>query len=45
MNSFTSDISPLRSDQQIYSGTSVIRINWDGQPSGYAEIPDNWIFL
>jgi len=22
-----------------------IWINWDGKPSGYAEIPDNWIFL
>jgi len=23
----------------------LIRINWDGEPSGYAENPDNWIFL
>jgi hypothetical protein len=45
MNNFTSDTSPLCYDQQIYSGTPVIRINWAGQPSGYAEIPDNWIFL
>jgi len=22
-----------------------IQINWDGEPSGYAENPDNWIFL
>ena len=27
-----------------YSRTPIIRINWDGEPSGYAEIPDNWIF-
>jgi len=24
-----------------YSTTSFIRINWDGEPSGYAENPDN----
>jgi hypothetical protein len=23
----------------------LIRINWDDEPSGYAENPDNWIFL
>ena len=28
-----------------YSITPQIQINWDGQPSGYAENPDNWIFL
>jgi len=28
-----------------YSRTPLIRINWDGDPSGYAENPDNWIFL
>jgi len=28
-----------------YSRTSVIRINWDSEPAGYAENPDNWIFL
>ena len=28
-----------------YSRTPFIRNNWDGEPSGYAEIPDNWIFL
>jgi hypothetical protein len=28
-----------------YRKTPLIRINWDGEPSGYAEIPDNWIFL
>jgi hypothetical protein len=22
----------------------LIRINWDGELSGYAENPDNWIF-
>jgi len=25
--------------------TPLIRINWVGQPSGYAENPGNWIFL
>jgi len=29
----------------LYSRTLLIRINWDGEPSGYAENPDNWIFL
>jgi hypothetical protein len=28
-----------------YSITPIIRINCDRQPSGYAENPDNWIFL
>jgi hypothetical protein len=28
-----------------YSRTPLIRINWDGEPFGYAEIPDNWSFL
>jgi len=28
-----------------YSRTPLIRINWDGEPSGYAENPDNWIFF
>jgi hypothetical protein len=28
-----------------YSGTQLIRINWDGEPSGYAENLDYWIFL
>jgi hypothetical protein len=25
--------------------TALIQINWDGQPFGYAENPDDWIFL
>jgi hypothetical protein len=25
--------------------TPIIRINWDSEPSGYAENPDNWIFV
>jgi hypothetical protein len=29
----------------VYSTTPFIRINLDGEPSGYAENPDNWIFL
>jgi hypothetical protein len=28
-----------------YSRTPLFWINWDGEPSGYAENPDNWIFL
>ena len=28
-----------------YNGTLLIRINWDGKPPGYAENPDNWVFL
>jgi hypothetical protein len=27
-----------------YSRTPLIRINWDGEPSGHANNPDNWIF-
>jgi len=29
----------------LYSGTPLIRINLDGEPSGYAEKSDNWIFF
>jgi hypothetical protein len=29
----------------MYSGTPIIRINWVSEPSGYVEIPNNWIFL
>jgi len=29
----------------LYSRTPLIRINWDDEPSGYAENPDNLIFL
>jgi len=29
----------------IYSRIPLIQINWDGEPFGYAENPDNWIFL
>jgi len=28
-----------------YSRTQLIWINWYGQPSGYVENSDNWIFL
>jgi len=28
-----------------YSRTPLIRINWDGEPFGYAENPDKWILL
>ena len=29
----------------VYSRTPQIRINSEGEPSGHAENPDNWIFL
>ena len=29
----------------MYTKTPLIRINWDVKPSGYAENPDNWMFL
>jgi len=29
----------------VYSSTPLIRINWDDEPSGYAENPDIWIDL
>jgi hypothetical protein len=28
-----------------YSRTALIRINWDDEPFGCAESPDNWIFF
>jgi hypothetical protein len=28
-----------------YSVTPIIQINWDREPSGYGEKPDNWIFF
>jgi len=28
-----------------YSRIPLIRNNWDGEQFGYAENPDNWIFL
>jgi hypothetical protein len=27
------------------SKSPIVLINWDGDPSGYAENPDNWIFV
>jgi hypothetical protein len=29
----------------MYGRTPRIWINWDGEPSGYGENPDNWISL
>ena len=29
----------------MYSRTPLLRVNFDGEPSGYAENLDNWIFL
>jgi len=34
-----------RSSDFRYSRSPRTRINWDGEPSGYAENPDNWIVL
>ena len=31
--------------QSLYRRNPLIRINWDGKPSGNGENPDNWIFL
>ena len=28
-----------------YRRSPFIRINWDGEPSGYVENPNNWIFF
>jgi len=28
-----------------YSRTPIVRVNWDGEPTGYVENPDNGIFL
>jgi hypothetical protein len=33
------------SGRQKYGITPLIQINCDGEQSGYAENPDNWIFL
>jgi hypothetical protein len=32
-------------NNETRSRTPLIRVNWDGEPSGYAESPDNWIFI
>ena len=37
-------ILPLRNNSKA-GKTPRNRINWNGEPSGYAEIPDNWIFV
>jgi len=31
--------------ENIHNRTPLIWINWDAESSGYAENPDNWIFL
>jgi len=28
-----------------YSRTPIIQINWDGEPTGYEQNPNKWIFL
>jgi len=37
--------TPASLAMSIHSRTPLIRINWDDESSGYAENPDNWIFL
>ena len=32
-------------ERGVYIRIPLIRINWDGEPSGQAENPVNWIFL
>jgi hypothetical protein len=39
------DMLPLVQITPEYSITPPIRINWEGEPCGYTENPDNWIFL
>ena len=34
-----------RNKNPACSRTPLIRINWEGEPTGHAENPDNWIFL
>jgi hypothetical protein len=34
-----------RNKNPAYSRTPLIRINWEEEPTGHAENPDNWIFL
>jgi hypothetical protein len=38
-------VNQFTSNTCKYSITPIIRIYWDGEPSGYAENPDNWIFF
>jgi hypothetical protein len=35
----------LKESCELSELTPFLRINWDAEPSGYAENPDNWIFL
>jgi hypothetical protein len=32
-------------DEGEYNRTTFIRINWEEEPSGYVEKPENWNFL
>ena len=42
----TGDSLPeIRSSGRKHIRTPLIRINWDGEPFGFAENPDNWTFL
>jgi hypothetical protein len=39
--------SPFQMSHEVYityGRTPLTRINWDVEPPGYAENPDNWIF-
>jgi hypothetical protein len=35
----------MTSNRLLHSRAPLIRINWGGEPSGYAENTDNWIFI
>ena len=36
---------PSTCETYQYGRTPIVRVNWNGQPSGYTANPDNWIFL
>ena len=38
-------VASLNTSLCNYIRTPLIQINQDGEPSGYAENPDNWIFI
>jgi hypothetical protein len=44
-NALVSTTTSTVSTESEYSRTPLIRVNWDGYPSGYADNLDNWIFL
>jgi hypothetical protein len=38
-------VAPKKKAYYGYSRTPLIWINWEDEPYGYVENPDNWIFL